>query len=200
MKQTKAYLHGNGDLQKTLVFVFVRGGADGLALVPAVGDEDYHRQLPRIAISEKEAVRLDDRFGLNPLMNALKPAVEEGALTTVHCVGSEDDTRSHFEAQDLMEHGGRAGDGWLGRFLRFREQSSAGALSALALGASVPESLRGAPSTTAMRSINDFAFSGSEDFVEALQSLYREKTGVFGSRANDTFGSLDRLRSLHSKD
>ena len=32
MKQTKAYLHGNGDLQKTLVVVFLRGGADGLAL------------------------------------------------------------------------------------------------------------------------------------------------------------------------
>ena len=31
MKQTKAYLHGNGDLQKTLVVVFLRGGADGLA-------------------------------------------------------------------------------------------------------------------------------------------------------------------------
>ena len=60
--------------------------------------------------------------------------------------------------------------------------------------------LWGAPSATAMQSINDFAFSGSEDFVEALQSLYREKTGVFGSRANDTFGALDRLRSLHSKD
>ena len=84
MKQTKAFLHGNGDLQKTLVIVFLRGGADGLALVPAVGDEGYHRQRPRIAISEKEAVRLDDRFGLNPLMNALKPAVEEGALMTVH--------------------------------------------------------------------------------------------------------------------
>ena len=200
MKQTKAFLHGNGDLQKSLVIVFLRGGADGLALVPAVGDEGYHRQRPRIAISEKEAVRLDNRFGLNPLMNALKPAVEEGALTTVHCVGSEDDTRSHFEAQDLMEHGGRAGGGWLGRFLRFREQSSAGALSAVALGASVPESLRGAPSATAMRSINDFAFSGSEDFVEALQSLYREQTGVSGARANDTFRALDRLRSLHSKD
>ena len=58
----------------------------------------------------------------------------------------------------------------------------------------------GAPSTTDMRSINDFAFSGSEDFVEALQSLYREQTGVFGARANDTFRALDRLRSLHSKD
>ena len=109
MKETKAYLHGNGDLQKTLVVVFLRGGADGLALVHAVGDDDYHRLRPRIAIAEKTAIRLDERFGLNPLMSALKPAVEEGALTTLHCVGSEDDTRSHFEAQDLMEHGGRAG-------------------------------------------------------------------------------------------
>ena len=66
MKQTKAFLHGNGDLQKTLVIVFLRGGADGLALVPAVGDESYHRPRPRIAISEKEAVQLDDRFGPNP--------------------------------------------------------------------------------------------------------------------------------------
>ena len=32
------------------------------------------------------------------------------------------------------------------------------------------------------------------NFVEALQSIYREQTGVFGSRANDT-RALDRLRS-----
>ena len=200
MKETKAYLHGNGDLQKTLVVVFLRGGADGLALVPAVGDDDYHRLRPRIAIAEKTAIRLDERFGLNPLMSALKPAVEEGALTTVHCVGSEDDTRSHFEAQDLMEHGGRAGGGWLGRFLWFREKASAGALSAVALGTAVPESLRGAPSATAMRSINDFAFSGSNDFVRSLQSLYQKQSGVFGARANDTFRALARLREVHTKD
>ena len=200
MKETKAYLHGNGDLQKTLVVVFLRGGADGLALVPAVGDDDYHRLRTRIAIAEKTAIRLDERFGLNPLMSALKPAVEEGALTTVHCVGSEDDTRSHFEAQDLMEHGGRAGGGWLGRFLRFREKASAGALSAVALGTAVPESLRGAPSATAMRSINDFAFSGSNDFVRSLQSLYQKQSGVFGARANDTFRALARLREVHTKD
>ena len=39
MKQTKAYLHGNGDLQQSLVVIFLRGGANGLALVPAVGDD-----------------------------------------------------------------------------------------------------------------------------------------------------------------
>lgn len=200
MKQAKAYLHGNGDLQKSLVVVFLRGGADGLALVPAVGDDGYHQLRPRIAISEKESIKLDDRFGLNPLMNALRPAVDAGALTTIHCVGSEDDTRSHFEAQDLMEHGGQAGGGWLGRFLRFREHASAGALSAVALGREVPESLRGAPSATALQSINDFRFSGNDDFVASLRSLYREQNDVFGTRANDTFRALDRLRELHAKD
>ncbi len=200
MSQTKAYLHGNGDMKKTLVVVFLRGGADGLALVPAVGDDGYHRLRPRIAVSEKEAIKLDDRFGLNPLMSALSPAVKEGALTTVHCAGSEAATHSHFEAQDLVEHGGNSGGGWLGRFLRFRERTSAGALSAVALGRTVPESLRGAPSATAMDSINDFAFTGSDHFVRSLQLLYRDQAGVFGARANDTFRAMDRLRKLHSKD
>ena len=98
-------------------------------------------------------------------MNALWPAVDAGALTIIHCVGSDHDTRSHFEAQDSMEHGGQAGGGWIGRFLRFREHASAGALSGVALGIEVPESLRGAPSATALQSIYDFRFSGIDDFV-----------------------------------
>ena len=134
MTQAKATLHGNGDLRQTLVVVFLRGAADGLALMPPVGDDDYYRARPFTAVSKTAALKLNDRFGLNPLMNALEPAVKEGALTAVHCVGSGDTTRSHFEAQDLMEHGGHTGGGWLGRFLRFREQSSGGALSAIALG------------------------------------------------------------------
>ena len=134
MKQTKAYLHGDGDLQQSLVVIFLRGGANGLALVPAVGDGGYHQLRPRIAIYEKESIKLNDRFSLNPLMNGLRPAVDAGALTKIHCVGSDHDTRSHFEAQDSMEHGGQAGGGWIGRFLRFCEHASAGALSAVALG------------------------------------------------------------------
>jgi uncharacterized protein (DUF1501 family) len=66
MKQANAYLHGNGDLQKSLVVVFLRGGADGLALDPAVGDDGYHQLRPRIAISEKDSIKLNDQFGLNP--------------------------------------------------------------------------------------------------------------------------------------
>jgi len=32
---------GNGDNRRTLVVVFLRGGADGLTLVPPAGDSDY---------------------------------------------------------------------------------------------------------------------------------------------------------------
>ncbi|MBC8243514.1 MAG: DUF1501 domain-containing protein [Verrucomicrobia bacterium] len=200
MKPAKAILHGNGDLQRTLVVVFLRGGADGLALLPAVGDDDYHRARPLTAVGESEAIRLDDRFGLSPVMAALEPAVKEGALSAVHCVGSGDTTRSHFEAQDLMEHGGHTGGGWLGRFLRFREQASGGALSAVALGQAVPESLRGAPSATAMQSLDDFSFSGSDAFVQSLEQLYGGQAGVFGARARDTFDALGRIRDLHAND
>ena len=200
MKPAKAILHGNSDLQRTLVVVFLRGGADGLALLPAVGDEDYHHARPLTAVGESEAIRLDDRFGLSPVMAALEPAVKEGALSAVHCVGSGDTTRSHFEAQDLMEHGGHTGGGWLGRFLRFREQASGGALSAVALGQAVPESLRGAPSATAMQSLNDFSFPGGDALVQSLEQLYGGQTGVFGARARDTFNALGRIRELHAKD
>jgi uncharacterized protein (DUF1501 family) len=99
-----------------------------------------------------------------------------------------------------MEHGGHTGGGWLGRFLRFRERASGGALSAVALGQAVPESLRGAPAATAMQSLNDFSFSGGDKFVQSLEQLYGGQTGVFGARARDTFNALGRIRELHAKD
>ncbi|MDP6794684.1 MAG: hypothetical protein QGG00_04745 [Verrucomicrobiota bacterium] len=125
IKEAQTILHGNGDLQRTLVVVFLRGGADGLSLVPAVGDDDYHRARPLTAVGRSEAVRLNDRFGLSPAMSALEPVVKEGALSAVHCVGSGDTTRSHFEAQDRMEHGGHTGGGWLGRLIPLASGRSA---------------------------------------------------------------------------
>ena len=148
---------GKGDERRTLVVVFLRGGADGLSLVPPLGDDDYHRARPRIGIARKDAVALDGFFGLHPLLRELEPAWKEGDLAIVHGAGSEDTTRSHFEAQDLMEHGGIVAGGWLGRFLRFKQGGTSGALSCVAVGATLPECLLGAPSATAMQSLEDFS-------------------------------------------
>src|SRR5262245_20382653 len=102
----QALITGNGDHRQTLVVVFLRGAADGLALVPPLEDEHYYRARPRIGIARRDAVRLDDWFGLHPKLQPFERAWHEGELAIVHACGTEDQTRSHFEAQDLMEHGG----------------------------------------------------------------------------------------------
>src|SRR6266446_5264305 len=140
MSLTQNFITANGDERRALVVVFLRGGADGLNLVAPLEDDGYYHARPRIAINKSNALRLDGFYGLNPLLKDLEPVYRDGALAIVHAAGSEDSTRSHFEAQDLMEHGGLVGGGWLARFLRAQTQVASGPLSAVALGRAVPES------------------------------------------------------------
>lgn len=200
---TTFWSNGERDDRRTLVVVFLRGGADGLALVPAIGDDAYHVARPTIGITSRDALALDDRFALHPRLAPLAPLFREGALGVVHAVGSDDTTRSHFEAQDRMEHGGAGAGGWLGRFLRARDGGTQGALSAVAMGQEYPESLRGAPSVAVMRSLDDFAFaSGGAPMLRALASLYGTETRALGGRlasaAHDTVAALHRIAALRA--
>ena len=101
---TSLWSSGVRDDRRTLVVVFLRGGADGLALVPPIGDDAYHLARPTLGVRARDAIRLDDRFSLHPRLAPLAPLFHDGTLGVVHAVGSDDTTRSHFEAQDLMEH------------------------------------------------------------------------------------------------
>ena len=100
---TQAVINGNGDQRRTLIVVFLRGAADGLALVPPLEDEHYYRARPRLGIAKRDAAKLDERFGLHPKLAPLEAAWRDGELAIVHACGTEDQTRSHFEAQDLID-------------------------------------------------------------------------------------------------
>ncbi len=192
-------LTGNGDERQTLVVVFLRGGADGLNLVAPLEDDGYYRARPRIAISKKNAVPLDGFYGLNPLLKKLEPAYQEGALAIVHAAGSEDNTRSHFEAQDLMEHGGITGGGWLGRFLRAQSKVTGGPLGAVALGKAVPECLRGAPAATVLQSLDDFSLGHNRArLTQALAKLYGMQADVLASAGRDTLDAIQRVEQLRN--
>jgi uncharacterized protein (DUF1501 family) len=118
-------------------------------------------------------------------------------LAIIHGAGSEDQSRSHFEAQDLMEHGGLAAGGWLGRFLRARPEAPSGALSCVAVGRLLPESELGAPSATVMETLNDFALGGSAPGLgRELQRLYALETDRLGAAAHDTFDALTRIDAM----
>ena len=196
---TQAIINGNGDQRRTLVVVFLRGAADGLALVPPLEDDHYYRARPRLGIAKRDAVRLDDRFGLHPKLAPLESAWREGELAIVHACGTEDQTRSHFEAQDLMEHGGVVAGGWLGRFLRARPASAQGALACVAVGKALPECLLGAPSVTVMQSLDEFALGGKTPaFRSQLEKLYAMERGQLGAAARDTFDALVRIEAMRT--
>lgn len=197
-------ISGNGDQQHTLIVVFLRGGADGLTLVPPFGDSDYYKVRTTLAVPEGDILKLGDaNCGLNPAFSGLHDIFRDGGLTIAPAVGSNDDTRSHFHAQDLMERGGPLAGGWLGRFLRYREGRPPSALSAVALGKAMPEVLRGAPAATVMESLDTFSLGsgfGSTEILETeLGALYGAEESILGPAARDTLQALGRVDKLRQE-
>lgn len=182
----------------TLVVVFLRGGADGLNLVVPHGDDGYYRARPGVGLRKEQLLDLDGFFGLNPLLSPLLPWWKEGSLAIAHCAGSEDGSRSHFAAQDFMEHGGNAAGGWLGRFLRTRPDAGQSPLTAVAMGPQLPESLRGAPSCAAIQSLADFGLGPHipTGFLEGISSLYSASPGLLGPAGKNALAALERLGRL----
>jgi uncharacterized protein (DUF1501 family) len=212
--------------ERTLVCVFLRGGADTLNLIVPYGDDRYYKLRPTIGVpppngneaSDDGAIRLDDFYAFHPKLRPLAPLFKSGRLGVAQGVGSDNASGSHFEAQDQMEHGESAsqgsqkgapagvkssGGGWLGRHLRSRVNKSLTPLSAVAIGPTVPESLRGAPSATAMRSLDEIqvnAPAGSAGVTaQALAALYGAEVGLLAAPGRATIDLLARVESLRGK-
>lgn len=162
-----------------LVVIFQRGAMDGLnALVP-VGDSDYYRSRPNLAIAEpkagnsKSAIALDSFFGLHPALQGLKGIWDAGQLAPIHACGSPDPTRSHFDAMQYMEAGSPGnktlGTGWLGRHLMTLNNGNTSPLRAVGMGTMLQSSLRGPVSATVLKSIADFHLKGNSAQVSQIQ-------------------------------
>ncbi len=196
--QLTTFVSEQRDPTGTLVVVFLRGGADGLNMVVPHGDDRYHAARPGIGIRKPDLADLDGFFGLNRHLQPLHAWWQSGDLALVHCAGSEDESRSHFEAQDFMEHGGLAAGGWLGRFLRVRPDAGQSPLTAVAIGATLPECLRGAPSCAAIQSLDQFGLGPGvpPGFLQSLAQLYGSAPRELGPAGRDALAALDRIQSL----
>jgi uncharacterized protein (DUF1501 family) len=198
--------------EHTLVCIFLRGAADTLNMVIPYGDDQYYKLRPTLSItapsagaeSAEAAVRLDEFYAFHPHLRPLLPAFREGRLGIVQAVGTDNPTGSHFEAQDQMEHGqayGQAiGGGWLGRYLRTRTGADLTPLSAVALGPTIPESLRGAPAASAMESLDEVQIktpSGATSAVSlALAAMYGAEVGILSQPGKTTLNLLKRVETL----
>lgn len=163
--------------ERRLVLVILRGGMDELAALAPVGDPAYAGLRGSLAPPPPGApdggVDLDGFFALHPALAPLAPLYREGALLPVHAVAGPYPTRSHFDAQDLLEDGGaRPGaraDGWLYRALAPLGVDPRAAV-AVALG--VPLVLRGARPVTAISASR--VPQADPAFLDRLADLYRD--------------------------
>ncbi|MCX8134596.1 MAG: DUF1501 domain-containing protein [Roseococcus sp.] len=135
--------------ERRLVVVLLRGGLDGLHVLAPYGDP-HHATLRRaIALPEpgREGGLLDlgGRFGLHPALANLHAMFRAGEAVLLHAVAAPHRSRSHFEAQDLLEGGGERliSSGWLNRALQAMPMEGA-VRPGLAVGTAVPLLLRGA--------------------------------------------------------
>jgi uncharacterized protein (DUF1501 family) len=194
--------------RRALVTVFLRGGADGLSLVPPVEDAAYHRARPTLALKPPgsgpdAALKLEGPFGLHPRLEPLLPLWREGRLAILHGVGLPAPVRSHFDAQDFVESGtpGRKAtpDGWLNRALEGEEGGVA--LRAVALQPTLPRALFGSAGALAMGRLEEFRLRGGrrgEEAASGFSALYAgavdEALRTTGQGAFEALSRLDEER------
>lgn len=152
--------------RRTLVVLFQRGACDGLNTIVPYGDPAYARLRPTIAVpapragAQDVALDLDGHFGLHPALAPLLPLWKERRIAAVQAIGSPDNTRSHFDAQDFMESGtpGRKAteDGWMNRAARANPAPDATPFRAVALTPTLPRVLQGRAPAVAMASVREF--------------------------------------------
>jgi uncharacterized protein (DUF1501 family) len=205
MSAAPGFLHQFADAQtltdrrgkkKILVTIFQRGAADGLNMVAPFGDSEYYNLRRSIAIQKPNqtdgAVDLDGFFGLHPSLKPLEAFWANKQLAVIHSVGSPDNTRSHFDAQDYMESGtpGDKGtrDGWLSRVLQTSTGKNDSAFRAVSMTQQTPRSMMGRYPTIAMTNLADFSIKAGV-YTKSVQGGFE---GVYEQNVKDSLAETGK--------
>ncbi|HKS41762.1 MAG TPA: DUF1501 domain-containing protein [Blastocatellia bacterium] len=204
-------LKGASKDRPVIIAIFQRGAMDGISAVIPFGDKNYYSVRPNIAVPEPKngnadaAIDLDGFFALHPALSSFKPIYDAGNLAIVHAIGSPDNTRSHFDAQDYMEAGtpGNKGttDGWLNRYMQAKREPAATPFRAVSLTANLPRTLFGAAPAIAMTNISDFgvrAGAGNNQVAKGFEELYAQGvTDVLRGTGKEAFEAVKMLKKAN---
>ena len=163
----------NAGTDQRFVFFILRGAADGLEMVIPYGDPNYARARGGLALSTDKATKLDAAFALHPALAETAAMYSQGEALFVHAVASSFRDRSHFDAQNVLETGGKAPyaqkAGWLNRLAAMLPSAPA---APIAFASTVPAALRGPTE------VNSYAPSNlpdaSDDLYARVEMLYEQ--------------------------
>ncbi len=193
---------------KILVCIFQRGAMDGLMAVSPYADAHLKALRPTLYMSPAETegrmFDLDGRFALHPSLAAFQPFFTEGRMAIVHGVGSPNNTRSHFDAQDYMESGTpfskSTSSGWLNRAVGLLGHEGT-PFRAVSLTSSLPRSLYGDQESLAINNLQEFAIQmrgnplATSLASQSFEQLYDQTSNQILNRTGKE--SFDAIRMLN---
>ena len=195
-----------------IVYIFQRGGADGLSLVAPFADPNYYTGRPTLAIprpdsgSAQKGTALDNMFMFPKGMLGLLPAYQAKQLLVLHGAGLSYNSRSHFDAQHFIEVG-KAADlnvstGWLGRHLAITSPMKAGTtMRALSISGGLTQTLGGAPQTLPVPNPANFIINGNAataaQRADWLTANYALAADPLRGSALDTTATLNVLKAIN---
>ncbi|MFZ4507867.1 MAG: DUF1501 domain-containing protein [Fimbriimonas sp.] len=193
-----------------LIHIYLRGGVDALTLAVPYAEPLYYALRPTVDIpqpdssSTRKAIDLDGFFGLPPSLAALVEPYRARQLAIVHAVGAPNWSRSHFDAQRLMEAGLSSQtpvSGWLGRHLRTTSPAKFGSqLRGVSLTRGLRRTLVGGPQSLAIRVLADFGDSGGWENQAELSSYIQDSYSLMSeplrSIAGDTQKTIELLKRI----
>ena len=200
---------------KILICIFQRGAMDGLMAVSPFTDEYFKAARPSLYMSAAKDARyapvidLDGRFGLHPGMKAFEPLFRNKQLAIVHGIGSPNNSRSHFDAQDFMETGtpfNKGTDtGWLNRASGLLAHDSS-PFRSVSLTNSMPRSFYGYNPSIAISNLQDFALQmkgnpmAANMTAKSFEDLYDQaSSGLLKQTGKETFDAVKMLEKLDTK-
>ncbi len=202
--------------RKIMVCIFQRGAMDGLMAVTPFEDKYLEEARPGLWMSParsaagKPPIDLDGKFGLHPSMTAFEPLFREKRLAIVHGIGSPNNTRSHFDAQDYMESGTpfnkNTSSGWLNRVAGMMGHDAVSPFRSVSLTPSLPRSLYGDNPSVAIGNLRDFAIQMGNipkavNFAaKGFEELYDETAGdLISQTGRESFDAVKILRQADLK-
>ena len=197
---------------KRLVAIFLRGGVDGLSLVPPYAEPKL-KALRGPLVDDMPGSggpnamhKLDGMFALNPDLPYFHEMFLSGELLVLHSAASPYRERSNFDAQDVIDRGTTdrgLRQGWLNRVVGRLPDGGRKARADLALGIgpTLPLSLRGPEPAGSWSPPVQSTIEG--DTFERLTGLYRNdanlsapflnavSAGKMSGGANSAMGSAE---------
>lgn len=194
-----------------LVYIFLRGGADGMSLCAPFGENEYYVRRPTLAIPPPDsghpmaAIDLDGFFGFPKVFEPLMPAYQAGQLLVVHACGINDTSRSHFDMQRFAEVGKPAditlGSGWIGRHLASVPPMMPGSiLRGVGVNYGLQQSLVGGPKSISVPKPEQYGLGGDTASLAArkvvLQQMYASVGDPLQTSAITSQQTIELLNSI----